>query len=178
MFINNYFNSFSRDDWGQLVRNEPTISEMQLACLKYNDIHPKKVKKWSAALKYRALFPTFNLDYDKTINYDSGLDCYQEGPRDWGISFSWDVADLIWNTYEDDVDTRARLNTQIRLDVLDEINRLYFERLRLKKDISDSTLMGDDLFGKKLRLAELTAILDGYSGGYFSKRIKEINDIK
>jgi hypothetical protein len=144
--------------------------------LRYNEVHPEKIQKWRSALKYRALFPTFNLDYDKTVDYDSGSDKYFIGPRDWGFSLSWDIGDFVWNTYQDDVDTRSRLNTQLRLDILDEINRVYFERLRLKREIADTLLSEEELFKKQLRLQELTAIMDGYSGGYFSERIKELNE--
>lgn len=129
-------------------------------------------------MKYRALFPDISLDYDKTVTTALGASYnrVQVGPQDWGINLQWDVGDLIWNSYEDDVDTRARLNTQLRLDILDEINRVYFERLRLKREIVSSSLPKEELFSKKLRLEELTAILDGYSGGYFSRRAKELNE--
>ena len=135
-----------------------------------------KLAKWRNRLKYRALFPRISLGYDKTVNYDSGSDKYFIGPYDWGVSLSWDVGDLIWNTYEDDVDTRARLNTQLRLDVIDEINRVYFERLRLKSEILGTSFKKDDLFKKELRLIELTAVIDGYTGGFFSQKKKELNE--
>jgi hypothetical protein len=141
----------------------------------YNGVDPKKIREWRNSLKYRALFPEVSLDYDKTI-YGSSSGKFAVGPRDWGVSFSWDVGDLIWNTYEDDVDTRARLNTQLRIDILEEIIRVYYERLRLKREIVSGSLPEEELFKKQLRLAELTAILDGYTGGFFSARIKELNE--
>ena len=140
-------------------------------------MHPDKIKKWRNSLKYRALLPSVGLDYDKTVNYDSGSDKYYIGPHDWGFSFSWDIADLVWDTYQDDVDTRARLNTQLRLDVLAEINRVYFERIRLIKEINSSSAK-EDLFNNKLRLEELTAIIDGYTGGYCSRKTRELNEAR
>ena len=156
---------------------EPSINEIQQVVLKYNEVHPDKIKKWRNALKYRAFFPEISLDYDKTVTTALGAtyDRVQVGPQDWGINLKWDVGDFFWNTYEDDVDTRSRLNTQLRLDILDEINRVYFERLRLKQEIAASVLSADELSSKKLRLEELTAIIDGYSGGYFTKKVKELN---
>jgi len=176
LFENDYFSpSYSKGDLEVVLEGEPSVGEIQEASLFYNEVHPDKIKKWRQGLKYRALFPSVKLDYDKTINYDSGSDKYYMGPYDWGVSFSWDVGDLLWNSYEDDVDTRARLNTQLRLDVLDEINRVYFERIRLKRELNQANLTEEDLFKKKLRLLELTAIIDGYTGGYFSKQIREKN---
>ncbi|MFH1768869.1 MAG: hypothetical protein ABH858_06895 [Candidatus Omnitrophota bacterium] len=158
-----------------LLDGEPSITEVQEAALRYNQVHPERIRKWRNSLKYRALFPTLSLDYDKTLTYDSGSDKYYTGPNDWGIGFSWDVADLIWNSYEDDVDTRGRLITQLRINILDDINTIYHERLRIKQELSGKS-GGDEKerFKKELRLRELTAALDGYTGGYFSRRIREL----
>ena len=176
LFENDYFSAADTEDsLGVVLEGEPSIREIQNAALFYNEVHPDKIKKWRQGLKYRALFPSIGLNYDKTISVSTNPN-YKEsvvGPRDWGVSFSWNVGDLLWNSYEDDVDTRARLNTQLRLDILDEINRVYFERVRLKRELVNASLAEEDLFKKELRLAELTAIIDGYTGGYFSKQTRE-----
>lgn len=178
LFKSAYFSpSSNKTTLQEILAKEPSIYEVQQAALRYNETHPDKIRKWRNAVKFRALFPTISLDYDKTITTALGAtyDRVQVGPRDWGISFSWDVGDLVWNSYEDDIDTRSRLNTQLRLDILDEINRVYFERLRLKKDITCGSFAEEELFQKDLRLQELTAIIDGYTGGYFSRRIIELS---
>lgn len=174
LFKNEYFTEENNAILENILKEEPPIEEIQQQALKYNDVHPDKITKWRNMLKLRALLPTIRWDYDKTITYDSGSDRYFIGPRDWGLSFSWNMGDLLWNSYEDDVDTRSRLNTQLRLDILDEINRIYFERLRLKRQLLDNSLNEDELFQKQLRFKELTAMLDGYTGGYFSKRLKNL----
>lgn len=179
MFMNQYFTPASKSaNVEEMLNEEPTIREIQEAALRYNDTHPDKIRQWRTALRFRALFPTLNLDYDKTVSVyqTANVDRAYTGPRDWGVSFSWNVADLVWDTHQDDIDTRSRLNTQLRLDILDEINRVYFERLRLKKEIMSSSLSEEELFQKDLRLRELTAIIDGYTGGYFSKKSKELNE--
>ena len=81
----------------------------------------------------------------------------------------------IWNHYQDDIDTRSRLNTQLRLDILDEINRLYFERKRIKIDLLNNPPKESiDKIKKMMYLEELTAALDAYTGGFFSRRIEEL----
>ena len=176
VFRNDYFNSsFQKGVLGNIFENEPSIREVQEAAMRYNAVHPEKIQEWRNSLKYRALFPEVSLDNDKTI-YGSSSGRFAVGPRDWGVSLSWDVADLIWDTHEDDVDTRARLNTQLRLDILDEIIRVYFERLRLKAEIVSGSLSEEELFKKRFRMEELTAILDGYTGGFFSEKVREANE--
>ena len=159
----------------QLFSAEPGIAEIQEVCLKYNEVDPEKLKRWRRALKFRALLPSINLDYDRTINYDSGSDRYYVGPSDWGVKLSWDLADLVWNSYHDDVDTRSRLSTQLRISILEDINSLYFERLRVKRELLSSSFNNEEeKLKKELRLKELTAALDGYTGGYFSKRVRAL----
>ncbi|UCG35555.1 MAG: hypothetical protein JSW17_01795 [Candidatus Omnitrophota bacterium] len=159
------------------LKDEPTITEVQQIAMRYNEVHPDKIRKWRNGLRLRALLPEVSLDYDKTITTALGAtyDYAKVGPRDWGVSLKWDAADLIWDTHQDDVDTRSRLNTQLRLDILNEINRVYFERARLKLELISSadSLSETEACQKRLRLQELTAILDGYTGGYFSRKAKE-----
>ena len=60
----------------------------------------------------------------------------------------------------------------LRNDILDEVNKLYFERRRVKIELAylpaqESRKIED----KKLRLEELAASLDALTGGFFSRRL-------
>ncbi len=156
---------------------EPGFREVQEAALRYNEVSSEKIRAWRRRLKMRAMLPSVDVGYDKTISSSYGK--FYVGPRDWSVDFSWDLGNLIWNSYEDDVDTRSRLNTQLRLDILEDVNHLYFERKRAKLELLSNPPQDKSEYLKKLLyLEELTAALDGYTGGYFSKRLQELQGQK
>jgi len=56
---------------------------------------------------------------------------------------------------------------------LDEVTKLYFERIRVKMELDDLRLEDRKKRSEKeLKIAELTASIDALTGGYFSKNIK------
>jgi len=159
-----------KQDLSLLFKGEPTIRQVQAAAIKYAEVHPNKIRNWRRQASVKALLPEFSLDYDKTVNYDSGSDAYYIGPRDWGFGFSWDVSELIYNDDQTGIDVRSKLMVQLRDDVLDEVTRLYFERRRLMAELYFSPPQDTKTkFEKELRLQELTAGIDGLTGGYFSR---------
>jgi len=161
-----------------LNRTEPEIFEVQQAAMRYNQIHPEKIQAWRNQLKARGFMPKLSIDYNKTMNYDSKTYRYITGPRDWSVTVAWDLGDIVWNNYEDDVDTRARLDTQMRFDVLDEVSRVYFERRRIQHELAASTLSKEESFQRNLHLSELTATLNSYTGGWFLRRVEQIKSAK
>jgi photosystem II stability/assembly factor-like uncharacterized protein len=165
----------SLNEYELYFRGEPTIQEVQAEAIRYAEVHPEKIKQWRIQARMKAFVPEFDLDYDKTINWYSTQQRYYIGPRAWSVGLSWDLADLVWSTDQTSIDVRSRLMVQLRDDVLDEVNRLFFERRRLKLVLllQPPTDIKERL-EKQLRLEELTAGLDVLTGGYFSRRLKEL----
>ena len=59
---------------------------------------------------------------------------------------------------------------QLRDDILDEVTKLYFERIRVKVELDNLSIEDrKKRLDKELRLNELTAVLDGLTGGSFSR---------
>ncbi|MFH1413878.1 MAG: hypothetical protein ABIG56_03440, partial [Candidatus Omnitrophota bacterium] len=80
----------------------------------------------------------------------------------------------IWNNDQTSIDVRSRLMVQLRDDILDEVTKIYFERLRVINEINSLSITEKKRrFEKELRLRELTAYLDGLTGGYFSDYIRK-----
>lgn len=152
------------------ANNIPKIKELHKVVTKYNEIHASKISSWRKRVKLKAFFPEVDVDYDKTIygTYSGGGQSHV-GPRDWSLGLSWDVGEIIWTSDETSIDNRSKLNTQLRIDILDEINRVYFElkRTLLTNETSDKYPDID----RSLRIEELVAVLDAYSGGWFSSQL-------
>ncbi len=164
------------------AEGEPDIRQVQQAAIRYAEVEPEKIKKWRRQAAHKALLPTLSVGIDR----DTGDLWHWEGgsstkPEDdvlrrgrdsigWDVSLSWNLGELIWNDDQTSIDVRSRLMVELRDDILDEVTKLYFERLRIKAEL-DNLAIEDrkKRFEKELRLRELTANLDALTGGYFSE---------
>ena len=182
---NDDINNMGKQWISNLYLSEPGIAEIHQAAIEYAEVSPDKIKWMRSAAKNQALIPkfSFNLDRDvnKSIDLDRGgtndPDFYIEGPRDrklgWGIGLNWDLSELVWSYHQTSIDVRSRLMVQLRNDILDEVTKLYFERLRLKNELMQNPPQeAKQTALKQLRLAELTANIDALTGGYLSRKTK------
>ena len=167
-------------------KEEPTIRQVQQAAIAYAEVQPEKIALWRRQAGMKALLPTLSTgirrDAGDMWHWESGSttkagdDLLVKG-RDvltWDVSLSWDLGELIWNNDQTSIDARSRLAVQLREDILDEATKVYFERLRVMKELAslniDEMKKRDD---KALRVEELTARLDALTGGYFSGRLNK-----
>ncbi len=164
-------------------KDEPNIAEVQEAAISYAEVDSRKIKEWRKKAQMKAVLPklTLGIDRSKDTNYEiytSATTKYiYEGPDDkssgWDISLSWELGDLIWNESQTSIDVRSRLMVELRDDILDEVTKIYFERLRVKMELDNLSIEDrKKRFEKELRLQELTAYLDALTAGYFSQRLK------
>jgi hypothetical protein len=165
--------------------HEPTIAEVRDATIRYAEVHPDKIRRWRRRATLQALLPTVqvDLDRDKKLSItsrgsttDPATDrflTYEDPSRSLDVSVSWDLGELIWNPDHTSIDVRSKLMVQLRDDLVDEVTRTYFERRRLQV-LSLTHPPGDaqKLLEQELRIQELTALMDGLTGGYFSERLR------
>ncbi|MBL7152024.1 MAG: hypothetical protein ISS89_05530 [Candidatus Omnitrophica bacterium] len=164
---------------------EPAIGEVQKAAIKYAEVSPEKISFWRKQAAAKAILPKLSAG----VGRDTGDLWHWEGGSttkayddvlikgrdalDWDVSLSWDLSELIWNPDQTSIDVRSKLMVQLRQDVLDEVTKLYFERIRVKMELDNLSIEDRKRrFEKELKLQELTAQLDGLTGGYFSSQIK------
>lgn len=183
------------------LESEPSIQDVQRLAVDYAEVHPNKIRQWRAQAKKRAWLPSFSVGLDSDHNltradsvwgtYTGGGQTYI-GPDDktiynnlgWDVSLSWDLGDLVWNPDQTSIDSRSKLMVELRQDILDQITRLYFERRRLQlemtaeteaqvgalQEIPDGTALAMNM-ERQMRIDELTALIDAFTGGEFSRRI-------
>jgi hypothetical protein len=178
-----YFSKDSKDSTIVMYyKEEPKIAEVQQAAIKYAEVESEKIKEWRKKAKMKAILPklTVGLDRSESSNYEiytSATTHYiYEGPDDksngWDVTLSWELGDLIWNDDQTSIDVRSRLMVELRDDILDEVTKLYFERIRVKMELDNLSIEErKKRFEKELRLQELTASLDALTGGYFSQQL-------
>ena len=160
--------------------NEPTVNETMEMAIMYAEVYPEKIKRWRQGAKYKAILPRVSIGIDHSwsdtyeIYTSSSSQYWTYGPQDrsegWDINLTWDLGDLIWNNAQTSIDVRSKLMVQLRDDIVDEITRTFFERRRLQIELIMSPPKDrKDFLQKHLRIQELTASLDGLTGGGFSE---------
>lgn len=171
----------ARDLLGNFV-HEPTVRQVQEAAIRYGDVHPDKIARWRRRAALQALLPSFNMGWDRDHAIDTRIDegsfpnfqVLNTEDRDEGFdaSITWDLGELIWNDDQTSIDVRSKLMVQLRDDLVTEVTRAYFERRRLQLLLlTQPPSDAQAALEKELRIAELTALIDGLTGGDFSTHV-------
>ena len=164
------------------LAEEPTILELQRAAIRYAEVNPDKITTWRQQAAIRALMPEvsvgYNNDIDTTISTatSNGRTNFWVGPDDtssgWDFTAKWDLGDLIYNTAQTSIDSRSKLMVELRNDILEALNTAYFEREKLRRQLTKILDKESPSYTEReLRIEELTATIDGLTGGYLSRRL-------
>jgi hypothetical protein len=170
---------------------EPSVGAVQRVALRYLDLEAARFLSLQERVRRRGFFPELEIGGDyggfrasdrdqDEIAFSSGgrhllLDRLSEKGRDFGVGakLSWDFSGPVYDPEEIDVSKEVRELIELRDEVLDEINQLYFERRRalLERAALDEP---ESLEGERLRLraSELAAGLDAWTGGWWSGQLR------
>jgi len=154
----------------------PSIQEVHRMAIEYAEVSPEKIKSWRRGARWKALMPKLSVGISQSI--DDNIEIYKnsstwyvvDGPEetgtDWDVDLTWDLSDLVWNSEQTSIDVRSKLMVQLRDEILEEVTRLYYERKRLVEEAEEA---GKEVPAKKrIRIEEITAYIDAYTGGGFS----------
>jgi hypothetical protein len=159
---------------------EPAIREVQQMVLDYSKTDNRYVDEWLRAAKNSAWLPEINLEYDygQGNGYDYLYEISEDGELDQSavdldhdvkVKAKWKLDRLVMSSDRIRVISETQDIVKLRDKVLEEVTRLYFDRRRHQVDMMLAP--GGDLKAQlkaEMRLQELTAQLDAYTGGRFS----------
>ena len=170
------------------LKDEPKIRDVQEAAIKYAEVSPEKISQWRKGAAKKALLPQVSVGIDRnstdlwhweggsTTKTDDDILRRGQDTVDWDVSLSWDLSELIWNDAQASIDVRSKLMVELRDDILDQVNKLYFERIRVKAELDNLAIEDrNKRFDKQLKLEELTASLDSLTAGYYSEQLRKLS---
>lgn len=170
----------------QVEACEPTVLAVQRRALAHLELGPERVAAWRRAVRRRGLLPVVTLQgtgaNDRSVSRDhdeafvSGdlrhlfdRDHERDRERELRVVLSWDLRELFFDPEELEVSEEARRLIQLRDDVLDEINQIYFERRRALAQRAAAAPGSEEALAARLRADELAAGLDAWTGGWFGR---------
>ena len=162
--------------------NEPTVLELQRAAIRYAEVNPDKIAMWRHQAAIRALMPEVSVGYNNDIGNtistatSNGKTNFWIGPDDvstgWDFTAKWDLGDLVYNTAQTSIDSRSKRMVELRNDILEALNTAYFERKKLQRQLTRVTDKENPSYTEReIRIEELTATIDGLTGGYLSRKL-------
>ncbi len=171
---------------------DPDILALQRAALAYLGLRTERWRALRRGLRRRGWLPALTLtlgtEYDRSRE-DEDDQAFLSGEirhlndiereRSWEagavLSLSWKFGNTAYDPEVIDLSREARQVIGLRDDVLDEINQLYFERLRVRLALialGDDARAGPEGALLRSRAAELAAGLDAWTGGWFSAQLE------
>lgn len=165
---------------------DPPILEVQRAALRYLHLSGDPAGAMRRGVRLRGLLPILSLKArkghggDTRRSYDesfvSGLyhklndrDDLAVYDRDVEIGLTWDLGDTVYNPEQIDVSTEARRLIELRDDVLDELDQLYFDRRRALDAAAAAPADSPEAARERLRAEELAAGIDAWTDGWFAR---------
>lgn len=168
------------EDLLQNYEGEPTVRAVQEEALKYANAHPEQIRSWLSRARKAYWLPKLatgvsphmgHVDTAREKVGDPDILTNRQA-RDWrfDIKAEWHFNNLIFNRDEIMLGREFLRQSLMRERILNRINEAYFERRRLQiQKQLDSFQDSRAKIEAALKLQELTAELDGFTGGWFSK---------
>ncbi len=165
---------------------EPTVREVQGRAVDYARVHPDIIDSWMGRARWRAIAPQFTAEAQGTVDNNlrkvTNLDATaapvnattDSNTGRIGLGARWDLDRLIFEPQEMNIAREAVRTANLRDRIIEEVTRRYYERRRLQVDLdlSPPTDLADRV-RKELRLQELTADIDSFTGGWFSEKLEK-----
>lgn len=163
--------------------HEPSVQQVQEAAIRYYQVHPDRIRSLRLNAQLKALMPTISGSFANGLTsskrkLDDGLFIgalpFKEDERTnadslgFALSATWNLDRLVFNA--------EVLDVQSLIGILDgvvrEVTTVYYIRRRLQIDmlLRPPTDIASAI-SQRIRIEELTGLLDAMTGGFMSKSI-------
>jgi len=166
--------------------HEPTVQQVQDKAIRYYQVHPSHIRRLRRNATLKALVPSISGEFSNDLTtlkrlMDDGLypnlpPGYKENERvngdsmGWRIQASWALDRLVFNA--------EVLDVQSLIGILDgvvrEVTTIYYIRRRLQIDmiLRPPTDLATRI-SQRIRIEELTGLLDAMTGNFMTRSVKE-----
>ena len=180
----------SDEELSQLISEykfEPTIKTVLEKAVNYAHAHPKQISSWLTRIRNSAWAPKLSAptgrDFDKDISVrsKSGTDDISstKGSINWkfDVKAEWRLGDLIFNHDEIYIARESVRQTLLRQEIVKNVTRIYFNRRQeqVLREVQNTKTNIEAALLQELQIQELTAQLDGFTGGWFTEQIHAMN---
>lgn len=166
---------------------DPDVRAVQRAALDFLRLAGDPAAAMRRGVRVRGLLPIVSLEgrkgrddlerhaWDQSYISSGYRHLYDEDDarnreREVALRLTWDLGDAAYHPEQIDVSTEARRLIELRDDVLDELNQLYFDRRRALAAAATFAPDSPDAARERLRADELAAGLDAWTDGWFGRR--------
>lgn len=175
----------------QIIRAEPKIKDVQQAAVRHYRLEPDRINRLARNARLKGLVPNLSANFTNDLgtrytNTKDGLFPVLPSPDNnpnpnnfkervsentdqlgWSVSASWELDRLVFASEALD----AKSLTSLEENLVREVTTLYFSRRRVLASIILSPPDDDEeFFYELMRLDEMTATLDSFTGGMFGKK--------
>jgi len=159
---------------------DPSIEEAQRAALRNATLEPRRARRLLSRVRCAGVLPRVEASLSRGLSRDEDLDrAYQEMDElslatdedlDFRLTVRWDLDRLIYDPEELRAYREVASQAQRRRELLLAVTRMYYELLLLRfqqetQPAADSASRVE----RELRIDELRALLDGLTGGLFTR---------
>lgn len=162
-----------------LERSEPALAEVCAAALRHAGLHTDGERAWSRRARLSALLPTVTIRADQSQAQDEErsrssagterLDRGADAELSMEVRASWRLDQAVFHDAEIRAVQAARRLHQERALLVAHVTSLYFQRrkLQIAAILQPTTDPGKRILAD-LAIEELTAQIDGITGGYLT----------
>ena len=175
----------------QIIKAEPTAREVQKAAVRHYQLEPARIHRLARNARLKGLIPNVSASFSNELgnrftNTKDGLFPILPSPAEnpnpsyfkervsetsdqltWSVSASWDLDRLVFAAESLD----AKSLTGLEENLIREVTTLFFSRRRILASLILSPPDDDEeFFYELMRLDEITATLDSFTGGMFGKK--------